>query len=116
MKRLHPVSSLILAVVLGLTSVTMAVARAQMLGSTETVICSGNGVASVTLDADGNPTGPVPDCPDCLSGAATFGWPAPSALPLRPATAATAICLPAAVAGIAASTPTPLARGPPSLI
>lgn len=61
--------ALILALVLALASQTMAVARthAAQPGLTM-VICSGYGVTTVTLDADGNPTGPVHPCPDCLSG------------------------------------------------
>lgn len=116
MTRRHPIISLILAIVLGLTSVTMAVARSEMLGSTETVICAGYGVVSLTLDAEGNPTGPAHHCPDCLTGAATALWPTPSAQPVRPATRAAALRWPADVTGIAASTPAPLARGPPQRI
>ena len=114
MSRMHPVIRLILAVVLSLTSVTLAVARTQMPGSTDVVICSGYGVVSVTLDAAGNPTGPVHACPDCLTGAATFL--PPSAPLLRPATRAITIDLPAAFTGIAASLPAATARGPPPVI
>lgn len=68
---LLPVSVLapVLAVVLAVTSVTMAVARAQPTGGTAVVICTPNGLETITLDADGNPVGPVHLCPLCLAAA-----------------------------------------------
>lgn len=60
--------AIILSAVIGLASVTMAVARGQAAGVSEVTICSGYGVVSITLDAEGNPVGPVHPCPDCLAG------------------------------------------------
>ena len=64
-----PVLAVVLSVVLALGTATMAVARGQAAGGGDSVvICSGYGVVTITLDANGNPTGPVHPCPDCLAG------------------------------------------------
>lgn len=70
--RFRPLPYL-LALLLIVSSITMAVARGQMASGSEMVICSGFGEISVTLDADGNPVTSVPQstaypCPDCLCG------------------------------------------------
>ncbi len=63
-------AGLVLALAVALTSVTMALARGQMRDAAGSVIiCSGAGVVSIQLDADGNPVGPVHVCPDCALGA-----------------------------------------------
>lgn len=80
MVRSRSLSGVLLALVLAITSVTMAVARghaAAAAGGTEMVICTGYGLVKVTLDAEGNPTGPVHPCPDCVAaGAALVPQPA----------------------------------------
>lgn len=50
----------------------MAVARAQAAGpqGQNIVICSGYGVVTITVDAEGNPISPVHPCPDCVAGLA----------------------------------------------
>lgn len=60
--RLFTVGLVLLSLVA--SSVTMAVARGQ--GHHEMVICSGYGMVTITLDADGNPVDAVQPCPDCL--------------------------------------------------
>ena len=69
MNRSRSLAAVSLAIVLALTSLTMAVARGQMhiqtAGGLTLVICAGAGPVTVTLDADGNPVGPVHVCPDC---------------------------------------------------
>lgn len=84
MIRLRSIAGLLLALVLGLTSGTMAVARGHAAAPGEAmVICTGYGLVTVTLDADGNPTGPVLPCPDCVAALAAL--PAgPAALPVLP--------------------------------
>lgn len=47
----------LLAVILALTSVTMAVARGQTRVAGQVVLCSGYGVVVLDLDAAGNPLG-----------------------------------------------------------
>lgn len=70
--------SLVLSVVLGLASLTMAVARAQSAAvDGQITICSGYGVVSVSVDANGNPVGPVHPCPDCLAHLLLATLPAP---------------------------------------
>jgi hypothetical protein len=62
-------SAIFLSLALALASVTMATARAQSASVTgQITICSGYGVVSVAVDADGNPVGRVHPCPDCLAG------------------------------------------------
>jgi hypothetical protein len=65
---MQTVLALFLSAMIGLASVTMAVARGQAAGMSQITICSGYGVVSITLDAEGNPVGPVHPCPDCLAG------------------------------------------------
>jgi hypothetical protein len=105
--------ALILALVLALASQTMAVARthAAQPGLTM-VICSGYGVTTVTLDADGNPTGPVHPCPDCLSGLA-LALPAATGTPAMPQTRARAVPVRASAPLPPAWRPVAPARGPP---
>jgi len=63
-------AGLTLALTIALTSVTMALARGQTRDAAGImIICSGAGVVSVSVDADGDPVGPVHICPDCALGA-----------------------------------------------
>ena len=74
---------------LALASVSMATARHQAPAVGSVVICTGHGVVTLTLDAQGRPTGPVLPCPDCLppalalaSGAGPLPGPARQLLPV----------------------------------
>lgn len=58
--------SMLLMLTLGLTSATAGSARGQMRVAGEIVICSGQGVVTISIDAQGNPTGPIHICPDCV--------------------------------------------------
>lgn len=63
--------SLLLCLMLGLSSGTMAVARGQASGGMAVTICSGYGVVTLYLDEQGNPQpggGTVHMCPECLAG------------------------------------------------
>ncbi|MDP4033737.1 MAG: hypothetical protein Q8P60_12970 [Pseudorhodobacter sp.] len=68
MTRLHPLVLALLMLALMATSVTMAVARGQVPSGETMVICSGYGTTTISVDAAGNPTGPVHPCPECLMG------------------------------------------------
>jgi hypothetical protein len=72
--RLASLTLLCLALVVG--SMSMAVARGQSVAAAQAgstiEICSGYGVTTITLDAQGNPVGPVHLCPDCLAGLAAY--------------------------------------------
>lgn len=118
-RLLRSFSALLLILALAAGSVSMAVARghaAAAAGGSTIVICSGYGVMTITLDADGNPTGPILPCPDCLSGLALAVLPGQAALsgfdaPFH------GLIVPADSAQIA-SQPLrlPPARGPPALV
>ncbi|MRU16279.1 hypothetical protein FDP25_12625 [Roseovarius sp. A21] len=57
-----------LALLLALTSQTMAVARGAPAPVGQAVLCTGTGPVTVLVDADGQPTGQVHICPDCALG------------------------------------------------
>lgn len=113
MIRLRSIAGLLLALVLGVSSVTMAVARGHAAAQgTAMVICTGYGLVTVTLDAQGNPTGPVHPCPDCVAGMAALAV-APAVVPvlaLRRGRAARAMARPVPVARPRRAR---RARGPP---
>lgn len=106
---------LILVLVSG--SVSMAGARMLARGADTLVICTGYGLVTITLDADGNPveSAPVP-CPDALPAmaaltGATPPLPAPpgAVTPLRHALrAAVAPVLPAPAPRPARAPPVPV--------
>lgn len=68
----------LLALTLAVSSITLALARGQSHGLHQVVICAGAGLATVTLDADGNPAGPPLPCADCIAGMVA-ALPAPDA-------------------------------------
>ncbi|MCC2097411.1 MAG: hypothetical protein KDJ29_11005 [Hyphomicrobiales bacterium] len=113
MTALRPFVAALLALTLVTTSATVGVARGQTRASGTLIICAGQGVISIEVDAQGNPVGPVHICPDCVLAfmAATAG---PAAIPARASgwhladwpTTARAAQIPAPVG-------TPIARGPP---
>lgn len=112
-------SGLLLILALAAGSASMAVARgnaAAAAGGSTIVICSGYGVMTITLDAEGNPTGPILPCPDCLSGLAVATVADQTALPVFDARFH-GLPIPADTAQIP-SHPLflPNARGPPALI
>ena len=61
----HMVLSL-MAVAMVLTSGAMALARTAPDG-TSIVICTGMGLATIMVDADGREIDPSPICPDCVT-------------------------------------------------
>lgn len=63
---LHPVMGVLLALTLVVGSVGMAVARGQARPVQTLVICTGHDLATITLNADGEPVGPRHLCPDCV--------------------------------------------------
>jgi hypothetical protein len=63
---MRQITGLILAALLVLTSATLGSARGQAMAVGQIVICSGQGIVSVTVDAEGNPVGGVHVCPDCV--------------------------------------------------
>lgn len=110
---LRTLTSLLLALMLTVTSVTSVAAHARMAGAMQVELCADHGAGTVvTLDAAGNPVDVPQHCPDCLAATlAPDGQPA--AVPSRPATRSEPhVCaLPLPVEGDSA--PDPAARGPP---
>jgi len=58
--------SVFAALVLAASSVTMAAARGQTRAAGEVVICSGYGLTTITVDANGRQAGTVHICPDMV--------------------------------------------------
>ncbi len=75
--RLADLTAIFLAVCLAMTSLTMAVARGQARVAGEVVVCTGYGVTTLQVDANGRPTGAAHLCPDMVLGmmAALDSWP-----------------------------------------
>jgi hypothetical protein len=66
MIRLTRVLTLTLALLVAMTSQQMAMARGMTKDAADQVVlCTEAGPVTVTLDAQGNPIGPVHICPDC---------------------------------------------------
>jgi hypothetical protein len=107
--------ALVLALTLVLTSQAFALARGQAAAAGQMVICTGTGFVMLTVDADGNPTGPAHVCPDAI--AVLGALVPPPALPVRPAVLATRVTGPAADAPLLSTAPQGAqARGPPVLV
>lgn len=75
--------ALFLALVVALSSVTMAQARHMPRAAGAAVLCTDLGVVSVVVDARGNPVGPMLPCPDCIAAAQAL-TPAPALVPAPP--------------------------------
>jgi len=58
-------TAITLAIMLALTGQAMAVARGASSTTEQMVICSGNGPVTLSVDENGQPTGPAHICPDC---------------------------------------------------
>lgn len=67
----------LLALVVALTSSQMVTARAEAAAVDRIVICSGYGVMTVDVDAEGNPVGPMHLCPECVAAHLTGVLPGP---------------------------------------
>ncbi|MDP2061637.1 MAG: hypothetical protein Q8J98_00840 [Phaeovulum sp.] len=63
-KSAHRYFAILMVLVLGASSVTMAIARGQTRAAGEVVICSGYGLTTIHLDAAGSPVESVLICPD----------------------------------------------------
>jgi len=62
--QLRQYLAILLALMLSFTGQAMAVARGASSASGQMVICSGNGPLIVSVDENGQPTGPPYICPD----------------------------------------------------
>ncbi|WP_152464279.1 hypothetical protein [Sulfitobacter sp. THAF37] len=76
-------SSFLLALMLALTSQSMAVARGSAAATGQLVLCTGTGPLAVYVDAQGNPTGAPHICPDSALNIVFAGDVPPVLLPRR---------------------------------
>ncbi|MFM2356854.1 MAG: hypothetical protein RLZZ528_2590 [Pseudomonadota bacterium] len=106
---------LLLSVLIGLTGFTLAQARGQARMGESFILCTGAGAVVVTLDANGNPTGPAHVCPDMalalLAGVAA----AAPVLPVARLARSERLVATRAIASSPVSLPLGEPRGPPSL-
>jgi hypothetical protein len=84
---MSPLPTVLLAVVLAVTSVSMAVARHAPRAARAMELCAAGGTGTVALDERGRPVAPAHPCPDCVIGGLALP-PAAAVLPVRAATAA----------------------------
>ena len=83
MKLLRTYLAIALALVLVVTTHSMAVARGTSMPMDQVVLCTGTGPAVVLVDRDGQPVTPPHSCPDCTLGALALNDVAPDPI-LRP--------------------------------
>lgn len=100
-----------LVIMLSLTSVTAAVARGQMAGAVEMVICAGGSAGTVMLDATGQPV-EAHRCPVCTAAGSGAAVPVDASV-ARPVTPAEAMRFGAGAALRKVEAGVPVARGPP---
>lgn len=79
---LRSFTALLLALVLALTSQSMAVARGASAATGQMVLCTGSGPMAIYLDAEGKPTSAPHICPD---SALNISFAGPVELPDAPA-------------------------------
>jgi hypothetical protein len=117
MSGFRPLIAFVLSALLVLTSGTVAVARSHGAGAMgdSIVICSGYGIVTITVDENGEPTGPVHPCPDCLAGMGLAVLPGGASLPLPVMVAREAIW-PVLVHATGRDAPRAAARGPPAAV
>lgn len=104
--------TLLLALILAVTSVTSAVARAEQGALTQMVVCSMGAERVVMVDAAGEPVEVRHHCPDCLA-ALTPPPQAALVLPAVPAVVSTLQVVGKSVAPPVRAPLSVLARGPP---
>lgn len=61
---LRSLATILLILIVGVTSQSMAIARGQTRIADTVVICSGYGIVAIQVDAEGNPVGAPHICPD----------------------------------------------------
>jgi hypothetical protein len=103
---MRAILALVLSLILALASQSQAVARSEMAGASDQVLCGANGVATVTLDAAGHVVHAHP-CTHCLAAAGLADLPGPMHLPVAPVTHSARL-----TQTLTAQTPAPLARIP----
>lgn len=113
MTKMKPILAVFLALMLGVTSITLAAARGRAPAVAEIVICSGFALQTIPVDATGKPTGKAHICPDAVTAFALIALPAPE-LPPRKTVVLAALRVPGAPAGAEVARPRATARDPPA--
>lgn len=108
---LRPLSHLALVLTLVLTGQALAVARGGGPAGAM-VVCTGRGMVTVAMGADGQPTEIARLCPDCICHTVAAILP-PVGLWVRPDLARRVVILSDAVTSTAWPAPDPQARDPP---
>ena len=103
----------VLAATLALAGMTWAMARGHAPAVGEAVICTGTGMITIALDAEGNPTGDTHPCPDCIGGCGGLAVGTPT-FPAALALARTALVLPAEQVPTTPNLRPAKARAPPA--
>ena len=105
---------ILLALMLAVTGQSMAVVRGMPGAAGQIILCTGQGVVSVSVDENGQPVERPHICPDCAMSLFAFAAQEP-ALPSRPlGRSETLVPLRKSFAA-AARKVAPAARGPPAL-
>jgi len=113
MTRIRPTLAIALALMLAVTSLTLAVARGQAPAVGVIELCSGAGLAAVPVDAEGNPMGPAHVCPDGVAAFINVDVAAP-VMPLRPLADGERLVMAQAAPVAGAGPVAEQARGPPA--
>ena len=101
------------ALLLALTSVTLAVGQHAMPQGRTMVICTDMGTQTVTLDANGNPVQPAHSCIDCNAAPVAQALAPALQLPLPPLVALGYLARADAATVPSRTPPQTHARGPP---
>lgn len=114
--RLRQALISVVAVVLALTSISLAMAHGTTrIGGQVVVLCSGDGLVQMELDADGNPIGTAHLCPD-IALAVMAHVALPAVLPERPAGRTVAVVLPPRVEAPSRDAVETRVRDPPATV
>lgn len=110
---LRSVFTLFFALLLALTSVTLAVGQHAMPQGMTMVICTDMGAQTLTLDANGNPVQPAHSCIDCNAAPLAQALAAPLYIPLPPLVTLGYLARAVVVTAHSRTPPQTHARGPP---
>ena len=112
--KLRKYASALLALILMVSSLQMAIARHALMPVDHMVICSGEGAYTIAIDAEGNPTGEVHYCPECIASALTaIETSAPEVAAVNAAKPLTLETPAPSLPVVQAACAPPQARGPP---
>jgi hypothetical protein len=114
MALLRPLFGFCLALMLALTSVTMAEARHYGPVGTSVVICANGMAHTITLDGNGHRVPFTHNCPDCIMAAGDM--PSALSLPMRPSRGAAIAWVVPYFAKVHAVQLHADARGPPDVM